>query len=207
MPPGPVPCRWKTLPRRRLPVASGGTGVSPRMNIPLSLSRHYRPFSALLNSLVGLVFSPRANCREAPSRTSSRPRAPDTMAVSAIGRAPGGTGGRPPGGLLAALLDVRADELLGVLLEHLVDLVEYRVHVVGELLVPLLDLLGGRGLVFLGLLGTPRRLPLATGVLRCHLPFLRPQGQVPLDRSNVILARDVAFHSSGFFRRGPRGPA
>jgi ABC-type nitrate/sulfonate/bicarbonate transport system permease component len=28
-------------------------------------------------------------------------RAADTMAVSAIGRAPGGTGGRPPGGLLA----------------------------------------------------------------------------------------------------------
>src|SRR5579862_9714613 len=139
MPPGPAPCRLKILPRRRLPVASGGyVGSSPRVDTALSLSRHYRPFSALLNSQVGLVFSPRAN------------------------------------GLLAALLDVRADELLGVLLEHLVDLVEDRVHVVGELLVPLLDLLGGRGLVLLGLLGTPRRLPLAPGILRRHLPFLRP---------------------------------
>src|SRR5579875_1590851 len=35
---------------------------------------------------------------------------------------------------LAALLHVGADELLGVLLEHLVDLVEEGVHVVGELL-------------------------------------------------------------------------
>src|SRR5579871_4337345 len=112
----------------------------------LSLSRHYRPFSALLNSQVGPVFSPIADANR----------------------------GFDP--LLAALLDVRAHELLGVLLEHLVDLVEDRVDVVGELLVPLLDLLGGRGLVLLGLLGTPRRLPLAPGVLRRHLPFLRPLG-------------------------------
>src|SRR5215467_7958810 len=74
-----------------------------------------------------------------------------------------------PTASLAALLDVRADELLGVLLEHLVDLVEDRVHVIGELLVPLLDLLGGGRLVLFGLLGAPRRLPLATGVLRRHL--------------------------------------
>ena len=83
-----------------------------------------------------------------------------------------GNGGRSrgwPRRLLAALLDVRADELLGVLLEHLVDLVEDRVHVVGELLVPLLDLLGRGGLVLLGFLGAPRRLPLAPGVLRCRL--------------------------------------
>src|ERR1700691_4067664 len=93
-------------------------------------------------------------------------------------------------GLLAALLDVRADELLGVLLEHFVDLVEDRVHVVGELLVPLLDLFGGRRLVLFGLVGAPRRLPLATRVLvRCHL-CLRPCCRSnPTDSSNVILAR------------------
>jgi hypothetical protein len=58
--------------------------------------------------------------------------------------------------LLAALLDERADELLRVLLEHLVDLVEDRVHVVGELLVAFLDvarlLLDGR-VTLLGLAG------------------------------------------------------
>src|SRR5215468_7961972 len=84
-----------------------------------------------------------------------------------------------PTASLAALLDVRTDELLGVLLEHLIDLVEDRVHVVGQLLVPLLDLIGRRGLVFLGLLGAPRRLPLASGVLRCHLRYLRPSRDHP----------------------------
>src|SRR6201996_1232476 len=98
------------------------------------------------------------------------------MAVFAIGRASGVGGSSPQAPfsrLLAALLDVGADELLGVLLEHLVDLVEDRVHVVGELLVALLDLFGRGGLVFLGLLGAPRRLPLAPVVVRCHLRFLR----------------------------------
>src|SRR6516162_3333943 len=71
---------------------------------------------------------------------------------------------------LAALLDIGADELLGVLLEDLVDLVEDRVHVVGQLLVALPYLVDRGSLVLLGLLGTPRRLPLASGVLvRCHL--------------------------------------
>ena len=48
--------------------------------------------------------------------------------------------------LLAALLDVPADELLRVLLEHRVDLVQEVVDVLGELLVALGDLgvrLGG----------------------------------------------------------------
>src|ERR1044072_5185400 len=40
--------------------------------------------------------------------------------------------------LLAALLDVRADEVLGVLLEHVVDLVENRVDILAELLPALL---------------------------------------------------------------------
>src|SRR6202042_2189806 len=81
--------------------------------------------------------------------------------------------------LLAALLDVGADELLGVLLQHLVDLVEDRVHVVGELLVPLLDLLGRRRLVLFGLVGAPRRLPLATLVVRRHLRYLLRRGACP----------------------------
>src|SRR6516225_4754571 len=72
--------------------------------------------------------------------------------------------------LLAALLDVGADELLGVLLEDLIDLVENRVHIVGQLLVALPYLIGRGRLVLLGLLGAPRCLPLASGVLvRCHL--------------------------------------
>src|SRR5215470_9628645 len=84
-----------------------------------------------------------------------------------------------PTASLAALLDVRTDEFLGVLLEHLIDLVEDRVHVVGQLLVPLLGLIGRRGLVFFGLLGAPGRLPLASGVLRCHLRYLRPSRGAP----------------------------
>src|SRR6266568_1553970 len=71
--------------------------------------------------------------------------------------------------LLAALLHVGADELLGVLLEHLVDLVEDRIHVVGELLVPLPDFLCAARLGLFGLLGAPRGLPLTACVLRCHV--------------------------------------
>src|SRR5487761_1277775 len=87
-----------------LPPCCSG-GSPPRVNTALSLSRHYRPFGPLLNSAVAPSFSPTAN-----------------------------RSGRGDGGLLAALLDVRTDELLGVLLKHLVDFVEDRVHVVGELL-------------------------------------------------------------------------
>src|SRR5689334_22818830 len=44
---------------------------------------------------------------------------------------------RRPSGLLAALLHVGPDEVLGVLLEHVVDLVQDRVHVLAELFAPL----------------------------------------------------------------------
>src|SRR5215470_15593811 len=68
---------------------------------------------------------------------------------------------RPPAsGLLAALLHVRPDELLGVLLEHLVDLVEDGIHVVGELFLPLPDFLGAAGLRLSAILRPPRRLRL-----------------------------------------------
>src|SRR6202050_525068 len=68
----------------------------------------------------------------------------------------------------AALLHVRPDELLGVLLEHLVDLVQDRVDVVGELVLALLDVLGSlrRGVLFL--LAAPLNLTLAAGVLCRH---------------------------------------
>src|SRR5712692_9248768 len=77
-------------------------------------------------------------------------------------------------GRLAALLHVRPDELLGVLLEHLVDLVEYRVDVIGQLLTALLALLGAllERLLLLLLLATPCGMPLASGVLGRH-PNLR----------------------------------
>src|ERR1700761_6413705 len=133
MPPDPAQCRWKTLPRRRLPADS----IVLEQTLPS------------VRLVIDLAGSPEFFAVREPTRG-------------------------PFSRLLAALLHVRADELLGVLLEHLVDLVQDRVHVVGELLVPLLDLLRRGGLVFLGLLGTPRRLPLAPGVLRRHLQFLRP---------------------------------
>src|SRR5580704_11726613 len=62
---------------------------------------------------------------------------------------------------LPALLHVGPDELLGVLFEHLVDLVQDRVHVVGQGLLPFLDILGGLRLGLLGLLAAPRGLPLS----------------------------------------------
>src|ERR1700684_1116634 len=66
---------------------------------------------------------------------------------------------------LAALLHVRPDELLGVLLEHLVDLVQDRVDVVGQLVLALLDVLGSLRRSVLLLLAAPGRLTLAAGVL------------------------------------------
>src|ERR1700735_4971343 len=65
----------------------------------------------------------------------------------------------------AALLDIGADELLGVLLEHLVDLVQNRIDVVGELVLAFLDVLGCLRRGVLLLLGSPRSLTLPSGVL------------------------------------------
>src|SRR5262249_55723696 len=56
-----------------------------------------------------------------------------------------GRGTRREGRSLAALLDVGLHELLGVLLQHGVDLVQDLVHLVGELLA-LVGRLGARGL-------------------------------------------------------------
>src|SRR5260370_21975946 len=78
------------------------------------------------------------------------------------------TGPDPGPRLLAALLNVRPDELLGVLLEYLVDLVEDRVHVIGELLLTLLDVLVRLWRGLLGLLAALGSLPLTTGVLCRH---------------------------------------
>ena len=76
------------------------------------------------------------------SLTSSTP-AGMGMHVARSRRAHGGRDVDRAARLLAALLDVGADEVLGVLLEHVVDLVEDRVDVLAELLPPLLA--GRRG--------------------------------------------------------------
>src|SRR5690349_3469747 len=83
---------------------------------------------------------------------------------------PRGMSASPPLALLAALLDVTSHELLGVLLQHGVDLVEQVVDVLGDLGVPLGNLRVGLGgdvldlLVALALAG----LRLTAGVSRCH---------------------------------------
>ena len=76
-------------------------------------------------------------------------------------------GQQAPEGLLTTLLHVCADEVLRVLLEHVVDLVEDRVHVLTELLAAFLTGSGGvvravvavatalALLLFLGHLGLP----------------------------------------------------
>src|SRR5262245_49066330 len=97
---------------------------------------------------------------------------------------------------LTALLHVGTHEFLGVLLQDLVDLVEDRIDVVGQLLVPLLDLLDRTGLGLLGLLGAAVCLPLPTGVLRCHRlppsggdspPTTQPVSSPAAGRSNPLI--------------------
>src|SRR5512142_478717 len=104
-------------------------------------------------------------------------------------------GSRPPvraRRLLAALLDVAADELLGILLEHRVDLVEKIVDVLRQLLVTLGDLrvhLRSRGLVVFGVPAGPPRLRLSTGVAGCHGRLLRAFPCVPRYLAAVTLPR------------------
>src|ERR1051326_933877 len=85
------------------------------------------------------------------------------------------TGPAPAGSLadarsLAALLDVPADELLGVLLQHRVDLVEQVVDVLGDLLLTLGDGRIDRGRRVVDLVVAPgfARLRLASGVTGSH---------------------------------------
>src|SRR5215469_7674286 len=87
----------------------------------------------------------------------------------------------PKGTLLPALLHVGPDEFLGVLLEHLVDLVQDRVDVVSQLVLPLAGLISLLDIRVHILLGSPLCLALNAGVLRRHaLPpcsAVRPQSQ------------------------------
>src|SRR6202042_295702 len=89
-------------------------------------------------------------------------------------RHPGPAASRVPS--VAALFHVGPYDILGVLLEHLVDLVENRVHVVGELLLPLLDVARCLRLRLLGLLAALRGLSLTASVLRRHARNLRATG-------------------------------
>src|SRR5260370_6979467 len=102
------------------------------------------------------------------------------------------TGPDPSPRLLAALLNVRPDELLGVLLEYLVDLVEDRVHVIGELLLTLLDVLVRLWRGLLGLLAALGHLPLPPGALFHHPEPSSLQAHPP--RSHPLLPRQPLLH-------------
>src|SRR3954453_6076241 len=69
---------------------------------------------------------------------------------------------------LASLLHILTNELLAVLLEHLVDLVQEGVDVLGHFLVAFGDLGVDRGLDLVGLLARARRLLLSAGVPGGH---------------------------------------
>src|SRR5437016_5802502 len=70
--------------------------------------------------------------------------------------------------LLTSLLHLGPDELLGRLVEDLVDCVQDRVDVVGELLPALPALFGTRLRRFLGVLAAAPGVPLTARVLRRH---------------------------------------
>src|SRR4051794_2679849 len=101
---------------------------------------------------------------------AARPR-PRDPGARVTGDGPG-RGGR----LLAALLHVGADEVLGVLLQHVVDLVEDRVDVLAQLLAPLL---AGRPGVR-AVLVVPATTALALGLLLRH--DVSSSGPVPPQR-------------------------
>src|SRR5918997_5398941 len=71
-------------------------------------------------------------------------------------------------GLLAAFLDIAANEFFCILLEDVVDLVENGVDVLGHLLVPLGDLGVDRGLDLVGLLARAGGALLPAGVPGGH---------------------------------------
>src|ERR1700722_2554135 len=129
-------------------------------------------------------FLPAERCRVLSCRVLSRPYWVGRTVAPAT---------RPVRALLAALLHVGPDELLGVLLEHLVDLVQDRVHVVGQGLMTFLDVLGALRGGLLGLLAAPGRLPLPACVLcrHCLPPFRGAIGLAQPDPCclNAIFAR------------------
>src|SRR6201989_1292017 len=163
----------------------------------------------------------RAGCRRntSPTRTSSRSRSERTHQTllprrSATGRErrqrvrlrrTGARRDRP--GLLAALLHVRPDELLGVLLEHLVDLVEDGVHIVGELFLPLPDFLGAAGLGLFAPSAAPRGLPLPACVLRCHVTTSVSPNAI-VTRGSPAQSRQAEIGTDSLHTRGtpPRTP-
>src|SRR3954466_10528807 len=79
--------------------------------------------------------------------------------------------------LFTPFLHIPANELFGVLLQHVIDLVEQRIDVIGKLLVTFLDGVGrrlvGRDLVNLVRLARGALLPVAA-VLRRHGCLLAP---------------------------------
>src|SRR5579863_8756334 len=111
-------------------------------------------------------------------------------AKSGPGSSPGGKRGKPTR-LLPALLDVIADELFGVLLEDLVDLVEQVVEL-GLQLLALWGRGGGLGLFGLRLLARRRRRA-SLLLLLCHQPTPR--------RSTVPTAPPVTSSHPGAPRR------
>src|SRR5438874_9669164 len=102
-------------------------------------------------------------------------------------------------GLLAALLDVSADELLGVLFQYRVDLVEQVVDILADLLMPLGDLrvrLGRRSCVDFLVLAGLAGLRLAAGVAGSHACLLEKRGEKNLPRPDGIQLEVIASSRS-----------
>src|SRR5580704_4363667 len=158
----------------------------------------------------------RTGCRRntSPTRTSSLSHSerthltllPRGSATGAVASAYGEPAGAATIWLLAALLHVRPNELLGVLLEHLVDLVEDGVDVVGELFVPLLDFLGTASLGLFGLFGAPRGLPLTACVLRCHVTTSVSPNAI-VTRGSPAQSRQAEIGTDSLHTRGASPPA
>src|ERR1700761_1586559 len=151
-----------------------------RSGCPSGPPQAYPPNLASARTSPGPRRMDRTGCRRStsPTRTSSRSRNEPTQQTllprqgvtvrSTARRVRLRRTGRL--GLLAALLHVRADEFLGVLLENLVDLIEDGVYVVGELFVPFLGGLSRPSLDLFGLVCPLGGLPLPAGVLAgCHV--------------------------------------